>query len=257
MPLLDLGKYEKNVPLAQRVSEKLREMIIDGTLEKGEQLPNEIELAEQFNVSRSTIRAALQTLERFGFVSRRRGIGTFISKEPMFINNLSLNWGISQVINSSGAKPGTAELNVYYDKADEHTAKRLEISEEDEILVIQRVRTADDRKVAYTLDIISMKILNSLFSEDFSNRKMYNYLKEKQSLYSLIQEKLKKPIHHAVAHISPIVGERNITEKLNLPEGSAVLYIEQVDYTSNDEPIWLAKEHHVANAFTFSVYRMM
>lgn len=79
----------------------------------GSQLPNEIELAKTFNVSRATIRATLQILEQSGLVIRRRGIGTFVAKEPMLINNLSMNFGITQVIESTGAVAGTEHIDIY------------------------------------------------------------------------------------------------------------------------------------------------
>ena len=96
--------------LAQRVTEHLRKMIMDGVLPPETQLPNEPDLAAFLNISRSTVRSALTILEQGGFIQRRWGVGTFVTKNPPTYDNLSLNSGVTQMIRSSGAEPGSAEL---------------------------------------------------------------------------------------------------------------------------------------------------
>lgn len=68
--------------LAKQVAEKLSEAIISGDLEAGEQLPTELDLAAQFNVSRPTIREALKRLAAQKLVRSRRGPtgGTFVNR---------------------------------------------------------------------------------------------------------------------------------------------------------------------------------
>ena len=96
--------------LAQRVTEHLRKMIMDGDLPPETQLPNEPDLSAFLNISRSTVRSALTILEQGGFIQRRWGVGTFVTKNPPTYNNLSLNSGVTQLIRSSGAEPGSAEF---------------------------------------------------------------------------------------------------------------------------------------------------
>ena len=69
-----------NCSLDQRVAEKIRSLIMNGSLSPKSQLPNEPDLSALLGVSRSTIRTALTILEQSGFIQRRWGIGTFISK---------------------------------------------------------------------------------------------------------------------------------------------------------------------------------
>jgi GntR family transcriptional repressor for pyruvate dehydrogenase complex len=52
----------------ERISARIKEAILDGTLKPGDHLPSETELATRFNVSRQTIREALRTLEQTGFL---------------------------------------------------------------------------------------------------------------------------------------------------------------------------------------------
>ena len=241
--------------LTDQVVTRIRKLIIDGKLEPSDRLPNEPELAKRMNVSRSTVRTALQILEREGFLIRRRGIGTFVEKEPLKINNLNLNWGVTQVIESMGAAPGTIELLVSERPAIKRIAKRLRINEGESLATIERVRTSNDRRVVFSVDHIPLKFLKGINGTDISLNVIEEYLKENHSMYTFLSEKLAMDIHHAVAWISPLSADKFVSDKLQIQLGSGILYIEQVDYTASGNPYVLADEYHVANAFIFSVYR--
>jgi len=240
--------------IADRLVSELRQMIFDGALKPGARLPNEPELAARMNVSRSTLRTALQILEREGFIIRRRGIGTFVVEEPLKINNLNLNWGVTKVIESIGAVPGTIEIYATNRPASQHVAQRLNIEEGTPLVTIERVRTANDRRVVYMIDHIPCSLLKTPKGE-FTPKNLEDYLMENKSMYVFLRKELSLDIHHAIAWISPLSADKLVSDKLQVPLGSGILYIEQVDYSPNGEPYSLADEYHVANAFTFTVYR--
>lgn len=64
--------------LADVIEKRLEHLILEGTLLPGEKLPSERELAKQFDVSRPSLREAIQKLEAKGFLLRRQGGGTFV-----------------------------------------------------------------------------------------------------------------------------------------------------------------------------------
>jgi len=120
---------------------------------------------------------------------------------------------------------------------------------------IERVRTADDRRVVFSIDHIPSKLLKNKDGKEIPLTDIEDYLRKYQSLYRLLSEKMMLDIHHAVAWISPLSADKFVSDKLQVHEGSGILYMEQVDYSSDGNPHILADEYHVANAFTFSVYR--
>ena len=67
--------------LSDVIEQRLEHLIFEGTLRPGEKLPPERELAKQFDVSRPSVREAIQTLEAKGLLSRRQGGGTFVQKK--------------------------------------------------------------------------------------------------------------------------------------------------------------------------------
>ncbi len=249
-----IPQIQDDSPLPHRVADQLCSMIISGALKPGSRLTNELELAKSLNVSRSTLRAALDRLASQGLVVRKRGIGTFVADEPLVTNNLSINFGVTQVIKSVGAKPGTAEVYLNVEKAGERVAERLELELASPVVVIERVRTADDRPVVLSFDIIPQSLLDTL-RQRLSLDEIKQFLIKRQSLYALLIKQLGLEIDHGIARLHPIVAERWAAEKLGVPARSGLLHIEQVDYDPYGRPVMLSDEYHVANTFTFTVYR--
>lgn len=88
--VIALGKKEQSgkPSSVQEVVDHLTHWIIDGRLKPGDQLPTEFELAEEFNVSRGTIREAVKILVYLGALTIQRGTGTYVASEfsPQLLN---------------------------------------------------------------------------------------------------------------------------------------------------------------------------
>src|SRR5690625_1298118 len=72
----------------------MKEKIIDGSWEEGEKVPSERELMDHYDVSRATVRKALDELMIEGLIYRKQGVGTFVSKSKIkqnLIMELSFN----------------------------------------------------------------------------------------------------------------------------------------------------------------------
>lgn len=71
-----------NIPLSEKAAEEIIKFIQENQMQKGDRLPNEIQLMEQLNVSRSTIRETMRSLHSRGIVVIRQGSGTYIANLP-------------------------------------------------------------------------------------------------------------------------------------------------------------------------------
>ncbi|BBC39957.1 pyruvate dehydrogenase complex repressor [Photobacterium damselae subsp. piscicida] len=67
--------------LSDAIEQEIEQLILDGILSPGQQLPPERELAKQFEVSRPSVREAIQRLEAKHLLTRRQGGGTFVSEK--------------------------------------------------------------------------------------------------------------------------------------------------------------------------------
>ncbi|HWR45913.1 FadR/GntR family transcriptional regulator [Sporomusa sp.] len=72
----------KKLMLSKEISENLKELVLSGQLNPGDKLPNEVELANKMEVSRSTLREAVKELVAANVLEVIRGKGTFVTKNP-------------------------------------------------------------------------------------------------------------------------------------------------------------------------------
>jgi GntR family transcriptional regulator len=134
---LETGHLTKSEHLRRHVLQ-----LIDASLHPHDKLPTERELAEDFSLSRLTVRQVLARLESEGRVYREQGSGTFVS-EPRIAKSLELT-SFSEDMRSRGLAPGSREVIVSREPAGAEVAFALEISPRTEVLHFHRIRTADN-----------------------------------------------------------------------------------------------------------------
>ena len=235
--------------------EQLRAMIHNGDLPPGSQLPSEPELAKALNISRSTLRAALSYLENEGTVIRRRGVGTFVTDQRSLYNNLNINWGMTQIIKATGAVPGTSEMQFDVQPASRRLEKSLKIPLDTPVIIIERVRTADEKPVSISVDHIAVSRLASTASIDESIERFRSFLETHQSIYDYVEQELNRAIGHATAWVRPMIADTNIAGSLEVPLHSPILYLEQIDYDTEGNPLLLTDEYFAGDSFIFSIHR--
>lgn len=123
-PLLSLTKPIHQT-LTKRTAEMLRQAIAEGSYPSGAQIPSEKDLISRLGVSRTTLREALRILENDGLIERRRGLGTYVAEKPI-VKDLSINFGISEMIRNAGMTPGVACIEVRTEVASSKIAARAE-----------------------------------------------------------------------------------------------------------------------------------
>lgn len=235
--------------------EQLRAMIHSGELPAGSQLPSEPELAKALNISRSTLRAALSYLENEGTVIRRRGVGTFVADRGSLYNNLNINWGVTQIIKDTGAVPGTSEMQFDVQPASRRIEERLKIPIDTPTLIIERVRTADKKPVSISVDHLAVSRLATTATVDESIKRFHSFLETHQSIYEYFEQELNLVISHATAWVRPMVADTNMARSLEVALHSPILYLEQIDYDAEGNPLLLTDEYFAGDSFIFSVHR--
>jgi GntR family transcriptional regulator len=232
--------------LTEVAQQELRQAITGGVFRPGSQLPTEAELCEMLGVSRTVVREALRVLEDDGLVARRHGVGTFVRNHPI-LKNLNFNFGITEMIESAGLKPGTSHLAIQQETADQEKAEQLHVPLGTHLITIERVRTADERPVVFSLDT---------FTESLIQRAGFDpQLLLTESIYDILQTSLGEVIEYGIARLLPVAAPQHVAEKLQLPPEALTLYIVQTDYSSGDEPLVYSCEYHLPDAFDFVVWR--
>jgi GntR family transcriptional regulator len=235
--------------LASRVREEVRDRIRDGRFSAGFQLPPEIELATSLGVSRTTVREALLQLEQEGLVIRRHGHGTFVRSTGRLRGSLNLNLSATEVIRSHGMEPATSHARIERAIVSPAIAKHLHLGPRDEVIRLERVRTADGRPVIFTVDVIPA----ALFAVAGVDPEAL--LDPALSLYQLYAERLGRSITDGQASIRLTHADELVAERLGTTPGSAILCVEQIDATAEGEPVLFSVESYVGDTFEFTVHR--
>ena len=237
----------RGLPKWVEVRDVLLERVTGGTWPTGFRVPPEPELAESLGVSRATLREALRSLQEEGVLSRRPGAGTFVTFRPRLTENLGENFGVSDMIRAMGMEAGTRALRLYETEADEQEAAGLGLEAGTPLAVVERIRTADGRPVVLSSDYYPATALQASMG---SPERLGG-----ESLYDFFERHLGIVIEHGVATLAPAVAGERVAEALEVAPGTLLLSITQIDYAADGTAVLLSKEHHLADAFEFTVVR--
>ncbi|WP_108669635.1 GntR family transcriptional regulator [Peribacillus acanthi] len=234
---------QDNRHLYLQVIDKIKQDIAEGIYKEKEKLPSEFELAKQLGVSRATLREALRILEEENAIIRRHGVGTFVNARPLFTSGIEQLNSVTSMIKQAGMKPGTIFLSSSTQQPSEEDIRKFNCDENEDMVVLERVRTANDEPVVYCLD----KILQSNLPESFSHHD--GSIFEKLEIQSSIN------ITYAVAHIEPIGYHEKISPILECDPETALLVLKQMHYDEMDRPILYSVNYFKADKFSFHVLR--
>lgn len=221
--------------------------IINDDMKHMDKLPSEQELSTILGVSRNTIREALKSLENDGIVAPRQGIGTFVIRNSKNIkSNLAILDSFTKIITNHGYKPGSTSITYKMDKANQLIASRLNIDVSSDILYVDRVRTADGQPVIYVEDYIP-------YLDD-----MYERFKERdsESLFAFLKN-YNIDVSFSSCNISAVISDAKLENKLSLNEPKALLYLQQVHYTTAGIPIIYSDSYFLSDKFEFNIIRKM
>lgn len=134
------------VPLYHQVASAFERAIREGQLPPETKLENELALAKRYNLSRPTMRQAMDQLVREGLVVRRRGVGTQVIG-PQVRRNLRLS-SLYNDLEDEGSRPETRVLSLENTTADPELAEILKVGTGTELYHLRRLRLVDDRPLA-------------------------------------------------------------------------------------------------------------
>jgi GntR family transcriptional regulator len=227
-----------NGPLYLQLRQRLEEEIRSGALRPGAPLPSEREIAEICDVSRVTVRKAVQSLVRDGFVVQRRGSGTTVARQVERVEqSLSRLTSFSEDMarRSMTARSAWIERGVFPASPGEMMA--LGLSADEQVARITRLRMADDVPLAIERAAVSTRYLPD--PEQIEH-----------SLYETLAALGNKPVR-AIQRISAINMGADDAARLDVSEGSAGLSIERISYSAQGAAIEFTRSIYRGDAYDF------
>jgi len=229
------------LPLYKQLTDILRRDIEGGKFKKGEKIPTEIELSKLYNVSRITVRNALEELAKENLLIRKQGKGTFVNTEKLSrgINGLQ---SFSDMCREIGSKPGAKVIKCIIEDANDKDIEVLELEPGSKIIVIERIRYADDLPVALEVSRLPERF-TFLLEEDLNDTSMFSILDEK---YGIVLVNPRKTIELVFATYE-------MSRYLNISQGHPLLSISSVSSDKEGVPSHRSMQFIVADKFKFIV----
>lgn len=217
----------------------LEKGIEDGTLAPNSFLPPEREIAEMTDLSRVTVRKAIQELVREGTIEQRQGSGSFV-REPLTRVEQSLSHltSFSEDMKSRGLATTSKwlERGIFVPTADE--VETLGLAQQGaQVARIYRLREADGRPMALERAALPLEILP-------------NPTAVTDSLYALLEDAGLRP-SRAVQKISAINLETEEADLLGVAEGTAGLRIQRISYLHDGRVVELTRSIYRGDAYDF------
>ncbi len=214
------------IPLYSQMKEDIINKIYEGKYKVGDRLPSEKEFMELYDVSRTTVRQAIDILIRENYLEIKRGIGTFVRKNKKY--NI---WGLE-------------ELRSFEDEAIRHGLKvKTRVLDIKKIESTQELDNIFEAKYDLYYKLTRLRYLEeepSILVDTFipyniaPDLDKYNF--EELSLFYILKTKYSVKIDYAQKTLLPI----NICEKeaklLNIDEGKAVQLVKTIIYDENNSP---------------------
>lgn len=227
------------IPLYFQVEQRIEKAIMDGALPAGARLENEVALGERLNLSRPTIRRAIQDLVDKGLLVRRRGIGTQVVHGRV-TRGVELT-SLFDDLNQGKKKPETRLLSYALDKANDTVADRLGVAVGSPVLHIKRVRLADAVPVA----VLENWLPEQFF--DISESELAEF-----GLYEIIRMR-GVAIRVAKQKIGARTSNGAEAALLDIDRGTALLTMERAAFDSSGKGIEYGSHYYRPDLYSFEV----
>ena len=232
--------HKSKIPLHKQAEELLRNLIGREEYRNGKYLPNEIELSEQLQISRNTLRQAINKLVYEGLLVRKKGVGTQVINKKVFSS--ASNWmSFSEEMKVLGITVQNFELHVYKEMPSSEAVSFFEIESDTRIIRLERLRGKEDFPFVYFVSEFNPAI--PLTGSENYNRPLYEMLANDYS----IQVKTSKE------EISAASANNFIAGKLGIKPGEPILIRKRFVLDINNIPIEHNIGYYRADSFTYTI----
>lgn len=231
---------QNGVPLYVGTYNELSELI--RTLKPGDKMPTEEFLAKKLNISRNTLRQALQILQEDRVIYKRRGSGTYVSGAPYLgKGNMSTYSTNEMALKQQGIQAKVTDLRITFEDADEITKEALELDKDTSIYVVSRTyENSKDSKVVYlhSLDFIPI----SCFKGEAANL-------GREELIQYYENEGKT----AICGVGAVLAGNVYSETLKVSKDTPLLLLQQIVMDWQGNRVYLNKTYINTTATEYSL----
>jgi GntR family transcriptional regulator len=221
----DLGGPSEQ-PVHSRIAVWLEKLIITGSLEPGDKLPPEVEIAGALGVSRMTLRQALAAIEAKGLIRRSRGRfgGNFIETPRLEFDHIGLP-GFTEQLRRLDMAAGARVIRAATRQPTANVRHALGLKRGAPVHEIIRMRSANNTPVLLEETYLPAARFPRLLTADLTG-----------SIYTLMAD-FNNPVFSADEHIEATPASESSAELLGIAVGDPLLVVTRTAYDRNDVPV--------------------
>lgn len=229
--------YQALGPAAEEIRLRILDEIASGVLQRGERLGSERDLAKQYQVSRSTLRAALAELESSGAVRRVTGRagGTFVAKRRID-RDLTAVAGLPAYLRRQGFQAGARVLSTRTVEANDETAEALALAPGAVVFEIVRTRLADGEPISLEQAYLPAERFPGLLDKPLGGL-----------LYPMLQTEYDLIPGEAVERIEVVGASENAARVLGVRRSAPLVYVERRTVDVGNVPFELSHDLFLAD----------
>jgi GntR family transcriptional regulator len=235
--------FANPLPLYHQLRSALVEGIVNGRYPPGEAFPSERELVERFEVSRVTVRQALQELVREGYLRRERGRGSFViaSKLSRQADRLA---SLDEDEMAVRAPIRVQEVGFRKLGGSDRVPACFTPAREDCLYRIERVALLADEPVIHSSMFVRLPADTALTS---------HMLRESLSVYSLIEQRFRIKIAHGSRTLEAVAARKANSLRLHVDVGAPVLLVRTTTFDSIGRAITYAESWYRGDRWQYSI----
>ncbi|ADO76760.1 GntR family transcriptional regulator [Halanaerobium praevalens] len=227
------------LPLYYQLKENILKALKKEEFKVGERLPAERELAEYHNISRMTVKKAIDILVDNNYLIRKQGSGTFV-------NDYQKNYSISPLLSFSQEMEKknlnySSKILAFKQVQNKKIAAKMNLKAETKLLELERLRLIEKKPFLLEKTFLEFKRFKDLKKEELKNN----------SLFEIIKSKYHIQLNKAEAEVEALIFDQKISKKMQIKEGLLGLYFEQISKNKNREIIEFTSAYYRNDNYKF------
>lgn len=222
-----------NKPRHEQIADWIRGRIGDGNYSTDDKLPSESELSKKFEVSRVTVRRALQTLESEQRIYRCQGLGSFVKGQKTLQNSLHMS-DFMEDMRQNGMEAESVVLRNTIEPANQAVANRLSVPEGTKVFRLDRLRLGNGKPVA----------LDYTWLPAFYGQLIVDYDLQKRTIFNILEQEYDIQITSGCYYLHAENAGEYLAEHLDVPAGFALFRMDRVSSTIEQKPVYYQQRYY-------------
>jgi len=219
-----------SLPLYHQIMEELKGQIKSKKYQVNQVLPSESELMKLYGVSRMTVRLAIDSLEKQGYVTKIQGKGTFVRSRKI-VQELSMITSWTESLRSQGLETDSRLLDKQEVRAAEAEAEMLEVPVGTLLYYVERIKSIDHEPVGWGRIWVRKDRFPGLLEQE----------NLAESVYEVLEAKYRMELVRAVEVVEALSADQKIAGLLHIQAGDPLLKVNRVSYDAAGLPVEISR----------------